>query len=107
MYLLLTILLYHMGTNMSMGTHKFDSKGCVKVTDKKTLQRNQKYQDENLEQIPFKVLKRWGLRDAIARAAKAVGTSSREYILSAVCDRLDHDGQLPDIVKRERNNLDK
>lgn len=65
------------------------------------------YQKDNLEQIPFKVLKRWGLRDAIARAAEAVGTSSREYILSAVCDRLDHDGQLPDIVKRERDGLDK
>lgn len=72
------------------------------MTDKRVLKRNQKYQDENLEKIQFKVLKRWNLKGIIAQAATDNDTNSRQYILNAIFKQLKEDGY--DITAIEDEN---
>lgn len=61
-----------------------------------------KFQRENLETISFKALKRWGLRNAIAQAARQRGTNSRQYMLNTIINELKKDGCLPEAIKEER-----
>lgn len=61
-----------------------------------------KFQKENQEQITFRALKRWGLRDAIAQAAQKRGTNSRQYMLNAILKQLKEDGY--DITAIEGEN---
>lgn len=61
-----------------------------------------KFQKENQEQITFRALKRWGLRNAIAQAAKKRGSNSRQYMLNAILKQLKEDGY--DITAIEGEN---
>ena len=61
-----------------------------------------KFQKENQEQITFRALKRWGLRNAIAQAAKKRGSNSRQYMLNAILKQLKEDGY--DITAIEDEN---
>lgn len=64
-----------------------------------------KFQKENQEQITFRALKRWGLRNAIAQAAKKRGTNSRQYMLNAILNELKKDNCLPEAIEDE-NKVD-
>lgn len=61
-----------------------------------------KFQKENQEQITFRALKRWGLRNAIAQAAQKRGSNSRQYMLNAILKQLKEDGY--DITAIEGEN---